>query len=532
MNPHLPRNMKGKLDMMKTSQPILQIMSLGVLLLIAVPLCYVAINVLSSPKEFIEYIFEQKTLILAWNTILLAFSVTLASIFIAVPLAIITIRSNLPLKKFVRVFLCIPLVFPSYIYGFLFILLFGPKGALYEVLKPIGIEQLPELYGFWGAFFCLTLLSYPYIFITVSSSLMKLDYTYEEVSFSLGKSLFYTYQAVIIPLLKPSIIVGAILVTLYVVSDFGAVSLLQYKSFSYVIYNQYETIQRSAAASTSSILILIGLVSIWFYRPDSANTNLYRSSALTSRNPKLIDLGRFKWVTGLIISVLIFLSVILPISVLVYWGFSFTTNYDDFFKVSSLYNSIYASLVGAIFTVLLSIPIVLLITKYKNTFGKTIEKFSYIGFVLPGIVVALAVVYFGINFATPIYQTIILLSVGYIILFIPVSIGVIKPVLLQINPKIEESAKILGASNFKIWKTINLPAMMPGLTGAFAIIFILVMKELPATLILSPLNFDTLATSIWTHATEASFGMAAVYSGILLFLTGLPMFLLLNKGIR
>ena len=180
--------------MMKTSQPILQIMSLGVLLLIAVPLCYVAINVLSSPKEFLDYIFEQKTLILAWNTILLAFSVTLASIVIAVPLAIITIRSNLPLKKFVRVFLCIPLVFPSYIYGFLFILLFGPKGALYEFLKPLGIEQLPELYGFWGAFFCLTLLSYPYIFITVSSSLMKLDYTYEEVSFSLGKSLFYTFS--------------------------------------------------------------------------------------------------------------------------------------------------------------------------------------------------------------------------------------------------------------------------------------------------------------------------------------------------
>jgi iron(III) transport system permease protein len=74
--------------------------------------------------------------------------------------------------------------------------------------------------------------------------------------------------------------------------------------------------------------------------------------------------------------------------------------------------------------------------------------------------------------------------------------------------------------------------MMPGLTGAFAIVFILIMKELPATLILSPLNFNTLATSVWTHATEANFGMAAVYSGILLLLTGLPMFILLNKGIR
>jgi iron(III) transport system permease protein len=141
-------------------------------------------------------------------------------------------------------------------------------------------------------------------------------------------------------------------------------------------------------------------------------------------------------------------------------------------------------------------------------------------------------VYFGINFAMPIYQTIVLLSIGYIILFIPVAIGIIKPVFLQMNPRLEEAAKGLGASTFKVWQHIYLPSMIPSLAGAFALVFILIMKELPATLILSPLNFNTLATSVWTHATEASFGMAAVYSGILLLFTALPMFLLLNKGIQ
>ena len=518
--------------MYKSSQPVLQAISIMVLLLVAVPLWYVAINLISSPSEFFQYVLAKKTLLLAWNTIALAFTVTMASICISIPLAILTIRSNLPLKKLFRVLLCLPLVFPSYIYGFLFIILFGPKGVLYDMVKLLGVEQIPNLYGFWGSCLCLTLLSYPYIFISVSSSLMKLDYSYEEVSASLGKSFWHTYAKVIIPLLKPSITVGSILVTLYVISDFGAVSLLQYKSFSYVIYNQYETIQRSAAASTSSILILIGLLSIWFYRPDSANANLHRSSATVSRNPKLIDLGRFKWISVAIIGFLILISVILPISVLVYWGYNFTTNYDEFFKLSSLSNSLYAASLGSVLTVMLSIPIALLIAKYKNSFSQVIEKLSYIGFVLPGVVVALAVAHFGINFATPIYQTIILLSLGYIILFIPVAIGIIKPMLLQMNPRLEESAKSLGASTFKIWLHIYLPSMMPGLAGAFAVVFILIMKELPATLILSPLSFNTLATSVWAHATEASFGMAAVYSGILLVFTSLPMFLLLNKGIR
>ena len=518
--------------MFKSSQSILQIISFMVLLLVAVPLCYIAINLLSNPNDFFEYILETKTLKLAWNTILLAVTVTIASICISVPLAILTIRSNLPLKKLFRVVLCLPLVFPSYIYGFLFIILFGPKGFLYDMLQIIGIEKIPDLYGYWGAFLCLTLLSYPYIFISVTSSLTKLDYSYEEASYSLGKSFWDTYIRVIIPILKPSIIVGAILVTLYVVSDFGAVSLLQYKSFSYVIYNQYQTIQRTAAASTSTILILIGLLTIWFYKPESANTNLYRSTASVSKNTKLIDLGKFKWIIVLLISALVFVSVILPISVLINWSYTFTTNYDDFFKIEVITNSIYASFVGTLSTVFLAIPIAFLIAKHKSTFSKTIEKISYIGFVLPGIVVALAVVYFGINFAMPIYQTMILLAIGYLILFIPVAIGIIKPVVSQINPKLEESAKSLGASNFKIWQKINFPSMAPGITGAFILVFILIMKELPATLILAPLSFNTLATSIWTHATEAGFGMAAVYSGILLLFTGLPMFFMFNKGIQ
>ena len=189
--------------------------------------------------------------------------------------------------------------------------------------------------------------------------------------------------------MKPSIIVGAILVTLYVISDFGAVSLLQYKSFSYVIYNQYETIQRSAAASTSSILILIGLLSIWFYRPNSANMDLSRSSATVSRTTKVIDLGKYKWIILGMVMALVFVSVILPVAVLVYWGYNFTTNYDDFFKLSSLYNSLYASSVGAITTVLLSIPVALLIARHKSSFSILVEKISYIGFVLPGIVLSL-----------------------------------------------------------------------------------------------------------------------------------------------
>ena len=94
---------------------------------------------------------------------------------------------------------------------------------------------------------------------------MNIDYSYEEAAKSLGRSLWFTYKGIMLPLLKPSIIAGSILVGLYVASDFGAVSLLHYRTFSSVIYNHYETIQRGTAASLSSIIILIGIIILWFY---------------------------------------------------------------------------------------------------------------------------------------------------------------------------------------------------------------------------------------------------------------------------
>jgi len=459
-------------------------------------------------------------------------SVVLASIAIAVPSAILTIKSNLPLKKILRVLLVMPIVFPSYIYALIFILAFGQNGITQKLLTRIGIETIPSVYGFFGTFLCLTFLCFPYIFISVSASIMKIDTSYEEVAKSLGKSYWFTYRLIILPLLKPSIIAGCVLVSLYVVSDFGVVSLLHYRTFSSVIYNHYETIQRGTAASLSSIIILIGIIVLWFYKISETSEPQYRSNAAVPRQGSLIQLGKLRWPIAIFLMLFVGIILIIPIWTLIYWAYDFTLNYSQSFKPTYAFNSIYISILGSLTVVAISIPITILIVMKKNLWTRFIEKASYTGFVLPGIVVALSVVFFGINFLTPIYQTMTLLFIGYLILFLPVSIGILKPVLMQINPKLGESAKTLGASNLRIWKTISVPLMAPGFFAAFAILCMLIMKELPVTLILAPLNFGTLATSIWTHSTEANFGDAAIYSLVLLVITGSPIFILINRGVK
>ena len=128
---------------------------------------------------------------------------------------------------------------------------------------------------------------------------------------------------------------------------------------------------------------------------------------------------------------------------------------------------------------------------------------------MPGIAIALGVIFVGLKLISPLYQTIALLILGYIILFLPVTISAIKSSMLQINPHIEEASRSLG---FKMWYTtlkITIPIIISGVLAGGILVFMLTMKELPATMILAPLGFETLSTSIWSYSSEAFFAKSA-----------------------
>ena len=170
--------------------------------------------------------------------------------------------------------------------------------------------------------------------------------------------------------------------------------------------------------------------------------------------------------------------------------------------------------------------------KYQGKFSSILEKLTYTSFALPGIVVAISLVYFAVHHANPIYQTHLLLKFSYLVLFIPMAMGAIRTSLIQINSNLEESARSLGSSPFKAFFSITLPIIRPGILSGAALVFLLCMKELPATLILSPIGFTTLATSIWSTAEEAFFGQAAIASLILISLSAIPMLFLTSERER
>ena len=490
---------------------------------------YLVFRSLNTDISTWQLLIRPRIFMVLLRTILLVVSVTVISSLIAIPLAWLQVRTDLRLKKLWSVLTLLPLVIPSYVGGFIFIVALGPKGMLQKLLSAIwGIERIPDINGYLGSVVILSLLSFPYILLTVKSGLRQLDPNLEESAQILGDGRWRLFFLVTMPILRPSIVAGALLVALYTLSDFGAVSILRYETFTWAIFNQYEgSLNRNFGALLSMILIVISLFVVISEGLSRGKGRYYRSGHGVSRHPKLISLGHWQWPSLLFSIAVTVLGLVLPISVLLYWLIRGVLAGEPLLiLLGPMINSITISLAAAVVTVIVAIPVAVLSVRYISVLGIVIEKVTYIGFALPGIAVALGLVFFGANYMPLIYQTFVILIVGYVILFLPAAVGSIRASLLQVRPEIEQAGRSLGHSSFYVLKTLTIPLVKHGMFAGGAIVFLLTMKELPATLILSPLGFDTLATSIWSASSEAFFAQAAAPALLLILVSAIPLALI------
>ena len=227
----------------------------------ALPLAYLVLRSVGATEEAWELLLRWRTAQILWRSIVLVDIVAVASVGLAVPLAWLTVRTDLPIRRVWEVLTPLPLVIPSYVGAFLVVSALGPKGLAQQLLSgPLGVERIPDIYGLGGAALTLTLLSYPYVLLIVRGALMNLDPTLEESARGLGAGFWGTQFRVILPQLRPAIAGGMLLVGLYTLSDFGAVSILRYETFTIAIYQQYQTsLDRSVAAALSLLLVAIAV---------------------------------------------------------------------------------------------------------------------------------------------------------------------------------------------------------------------------------------------------------------------------------
>lgn len=479
----------------------------------------------------LEIASAARTRELLWQTGLLAVSVTVAAVVIALPIAWLTVRTDLPLRRFWVVSTALPLAIPTYVGGYAFIGAVGPRGILQGWLEPLGVESLPSFYGFWGAWAVLTLFTYPYVLLTVRSALRGLDPSLEEASRTLGQGRITTLRRVVLPQLRPSVLSGALLVTMYTLSDFGAVSLLRFDSLTAAIFVQYRaSLDRSAAAVLGLVLVAATLLVLGGEARGRRAAGYHRLHAGGQREPAVVALGRWRWPAFAALSALLLVALVVPLGVVGTWFARGLDSGEPIRLTTTLMgNSLRAAGLGAVASVAAAWPVAVLAVRRGGWIGRTVEGACWVGHSLPGVVVALSLVFFGARVVPSLYQTHWMLTLAYVVLFLPQALGAIRASLLQISPSVEEASRLLGRGSVATARRVVLPLARPGLLAGGALVFLTCMKELPATLLLAPTGYPTLATQVWSATSEALFARAAPSALALVLLSSLPLTLLVLR---
>jgi len=494
----------------------------------ALPLAYLVLIVAGSADTALETIWRERTAVLVARSIALTVAVTATAIAIAVPLAWFTVRTDLPGRRLWTVLAALPLVIPSYIGAYAFLSATGPQGLLQDLVQPLGIGSLPSITGFFGAWLTLTLFTYPLLLLPVRASLRRLDPELEEAALAMGRSQAGVFRTIVVPQLVPAIGAGSLLVALYVLSDFGAVSIMRFDSFTTSIYTLYKaSFDRIGAASLAALLVALMLVLLWLEARTRRREALYRSAPGSARTMRRVNLGRWRWPALGFCGAVATLALLIPVAVLVYWSLqSFAGSVDWPAVAAATGNSLLASGLAATAAALCAVPIAVLTVRFRGPFAMAVERLSYTGHALPGIVVALALVFFGTRVVIGLYQSLAMLVFAFVVLFLPLALGIARASMLQVSPRVEEAARSMGRSQWSVLRTVTAPLIAPGVLAGAALVFLTAIKELPATLILAPIGFETLATEIWGATSVGFFERGAVPALVLLAVSAVPLYLL------
>lgn len=511
---------------------LLKILAGSIAIAMALPLLYLLIRASGVGwGKAIDLLARPQTLQIISNSVILAILVTTIAFVISLPLAWLTVNSDLPGQRWWSVLCALPLVFPSYVGSYSLVAMMGPRGIVQGWLEPFGVERLPSIYGLFGATWALTIFTYPYLFLSIRAGLRNLDPVLEEAARGLGYGPWRTFFHVTLPNLRPSIVSGALLVSLYVLSDFGAVSLLRFNSFTRAIYVQYgSSFDRSLASLLALILVLMSLIVLIAAQRMQGVARYHRTGVGSGRRRAPVSLGRWRIPALLFCSSVVMASLILPASVVTYWLVRGLLAGESLLPMTTpLINSVRAAGITAIVAALLALPIAYLAVRFPDRYSIGVLNLAYIGNGLPGIVIALSLVFLGANYVHFLYQTLAMLVFAYVVRFLPESIGTLRSGLLQISPRLEEAARTLGLSRRQAIMRVTIPLLRPGISAGLALVFLSTIKELPVTLLLGPTGFSTLATQIWSATSEAFYARAAAPALFLLVVSALSIVIIMRQ---
>ncbi|ESS13049.1 MAG: ABC-type Fe3+ transport system, permease component [uncultured archaeon A07HR60] len=494
------------------------------------PLSWLVIEAVTVDKgRAWELLFSVRTADVLANSLWLMIGVTVSSVLLGVPLAYLTARTDLPFRRFWSVVAALPLVVPSYVGAFAFVSAFGPQGEFHTLLAPLGVGRVPEMSGLAGAVFVITLYTYPYVYLTTRAALLSFDTQLIEAARTLNHGRWDVFRRVTLPQTRPAIAAGALLTALYAVSDFGTPSIMRVPVFTRQIFVEYNAFGQDYAALLSLQLLAVVLVVLALERQIRPDQTVQGDDADQGANR--VQLGGWRWPATLLPAAVSAVALAVPVWILSLWLRRSTVarRPSMAFEWIQVANSVSVALAAATVASVVAIPIAYFAANHDSRLAALFERTTYVGFAVPGIVLALALVYFGAGYLPWIYQTLPLLVFAYVVRFVPQVVGSARTSILQVDPQLVEASRTLGQSSLGAFRRVTLPLVRSGIIAGAALVFLTTMKELPATLVLRPSGFDTIVTQIWRAQETALYQYAAVPALLLLGISGISMAVLLAQ---
>ena len=489
--------------------PVLLLVGLSLL-----PLLYVGTKAWQAGwSEALHLLWRPYVFGLMRNTLLLMVGVTVTCALVGLTLAWLLERSNLAGRRLWGVILCLPFAVPAFVSSFTWVSL----SASFE--------------GLGGAILVMSLSKYPLIFLPVAATLRNLDPALEESARTLGQNRWGVFFKITLPLLWPSLLAGSLLIALHMLVEFGALSIIGLQTFTTAIYQQFELeFSNANAAMLSAVLLVMCLSLLWLELKVRGKGRHIRIGQGAARHAEQVNLGKWSLPGQLYCLALAVIGSGIPLGMLAYWLIKGSSAAFPLAEIGeALFSSLSLALGGAALCLVLAVPVGLLVVRYKGPLAIWAERLPYLLHALPGLVIALALVYFALHYVPALYQTSALLLIAYALLFLPLAQAPIRTALNKAAPQLEEAARTLGATSFTAFCRVTLPIIFPALGAAFALVFLDAMKELTATLLLSPTGLNTLATQVWSHTSNIEFAAAAPYAALLILVSGLPVYLLTTR---
>lgn len=480
-------------------------------LVCVIPLVYLLVRVGGAGVHRVfEVLGHRRTLDTVGTSVGLVAVVVAACLAVGVPTGWLLARARLPLRAMWVVVAALPLAIPSYVAAYAWLARF-------------------PLSGFWAAAFILTLGCFPYVALPVTAALRSTDPALEEVARALGRGPLRAFTGTALPHAWPAAAAGALLVALYVLSDFGAVALLRVDAFTRVIYASYRgSFDRVGATVLALVLVALAILLVVAERRVRGRRLRWRVGTGTRRVADPVDLPGLRRVLAVAwLTLLACLALGVPLGSLLLGlldSRGATPAVGELAAAAA--QSFLVAAAGAVLAVVLALPVAVLAARYRTATVRIVETAAYTGHALPGVVVGLSLVFLTLAVLPAVYQSVAALAFAYAILFLPKAIGSIRSATEAVPPILESTARTLGRGPLRAWAATTGRAILPGVLTGGLLVLLTAMKELPATLMLRPTGLDTLATELWSRTEVAAYGAAAPYAFALVVLAAVPAWML------